>query len=222
MQVELWLWSLQVDAEKLDQYRQLLSVDERARAERFVKPKDCDHYIAGRGRLREILGTETGHDPADLVFEYGPQGKPALNNGPAFNLSHSGGLAALAIGGTAPLGVDIEEIRPVENAVAQRFFTCDENQALATLSPSQWLAGFYRCWTRKEAVIKAVGQGLSMPLDSFDVTLSADIPADVTRIDGGHAGNWQLIHIDPAPDFMGALAVFTEGKPLDLKWRERP
>lgn len=205
----------------MERYHGLLSADEHARAARFVKPQDADSFTAGRARLREILGAETGCDPARLVFDYGPQGKPSLGNGPAFNLSHSGGMAALAIADKATLGIDIEKIRPVEKDVAHRFFSNQENQDLDRVPPAQWLEGFYRCWTRKEAVIKAVGQGLSMPLDSFDVTLLADAPAKLCRIVNGDARDWQLAHINPAQGFMGALAVRTDGTPLVLNWRER-
>ncbi|MEY8099550.1 4'-phosphopantetheinyl transferase superfamily protein [Falsihalocynthiibacter sp. S25ZX9] len=221
MQVEIWLWSLQANNSTLERYHGLLSADERARADRFVKPRDAASFTAGRARLREILGAEIGRDPASLVFKYGPQGKPSLVDGPAFNLSHSGGLAALAIAGTDILGIDIEKIRPVETGVAERFFSSQESRDLATLPPSQWLEGFYRCWTRKEAVIKAVGQGLSMPLDSFDVTLLPDTPAKLSRITGGDARDWQLAHFIPTAGFKGALAVRTNGTSLKLNWRER-
>ena len=181
MKVDLWLWSLEADTQA---DRALLSPDESARADRFVKARDAALYVAGRSRLRRILAAETGRAPADLTFDYGPQGKPSLQNGPAFNLSHAGGMAALA-----------------------------------SLAPDEWLNGFYRCWTRKEAVIKAVGQGLSMPLDSFDVTLAPDVPAALTRIAGGMAKDWHLTALDAGPGFMAALAMQNYGTPVQVRWR---
>ncbi|KEJ95569.1 4'-phosphopantetheinyl transferase [Pseudosulfitobacter pseudonitzschiae] len=216
MKVDLWLWSLEADTQA---DRGLLSPDECARADRFVKERDAALYVAARSRLRRILAAETGQAPADLMFDYGPQGKPALHGGPAFNLSHAGGMAALAICDTGPLGIDIEKIRPVEKEVATRFFSASENTALASLAPDEWLNGFYRCWTRKEAVIKAVGQGLSMPLDSFDVTLTPDVPAALTRIAGGVANDWHLTALDAGPGFMAALAVQSYGAPVQVRWR---
>ncbi|MBM2294814.1 4'-phosphopantetheinyl transferase superfamily protein [Sulfitobacter pseudonitzschiae] len=216
MKVDLWLWSLEADTQA---DRALLSPDERARADRFVKARDAALYIAGRSRLRRILAAETGRAPADLRFDYGAQGKPSLQNGPAFNLSHAGGMAALAVCETGVPGIDIEKIRPVEKEVATRFFSASENAALASLAPDEWLNGFYRCWTRKEAVIKAVGQGLSMPLDSFDVTLAPDVPAALTRIAGGMAKDWHLTALDAGPGFMAALAMQNYGTPVKVRWR---
>ena len=222
MRVDLWLWSLRSGMSSQEQDRALLSDDECVRADRFVKQSDRDDYTAGRARLRRLLAAQTGQSAADLEFTYGPQGKPELAAGPAFNLSHSGGMAALAICDFGSVGIDIEAMRPVEEAVAHQFFSARENRALATLTSDQWLAGFYRCWTRKEAVIKAVGQGLSMPLDSFDVTLLADDDPALTRIEGGSARDWQLRSLDIAPGFMGALAVPVIDTALDLNWCERP
>ena len=218
--VDLWLWSLHATPSRLYEARQILSPDEIARAERFVRPADRDMYIAARARLREILGMETGRAACDLVFDYGPNGKPALPGGPGFNLSHSGGLAALAVCADGAPGIDIEQIRPIEDAVARRYFTAEEYRQLGALPDHHWLDGFYRCWTRKEAVVKAVGLGLSMPLTAFDVTLTPNSPAHITRIDGQDATNWTLLHLDPAEGFVGALALQANRQPVEVNWRE--
>lgn len=218
--VDGWLWSLDVPPEALRTFDAVVSDDERARANRFVRPVHRDRHIAGRGRLRQILGDVTGTDPRDLVFLLNPQGKPALDGGPHFNLSHTGALAALAVSDDGPLGIDIERRAEIEDAVARHSFSPAEYAALSRLPATEWRAGFYRCWTRKEAIIKAVGLGLSMPLDSFDVSLTPDAPVELLRIDGDRAESWRLIHFDPAPGVTGALAARTDGRDIARTWRE--
>jgi 4'-phosphopantetheinyl transferase len=218
--VDVWLWSLDPPGERLADLRALCAEDELARAARFVREVHRDRHIAGRGRLREILGAETGRDPRDIVFRYGANGKPSIAGGPAFNLSHSGDLAALAISRDGPVGIDIERHREIEDAVARHHFSPAEYAALSALSGAAWLDGFYRCWTRKEAVIKTNGLGLSMPLDSFDVTLAPGAPARLERIAGDAAEAWRLVHFDPAPGWSGAIAARTGGREIALTWRD--
>jgi len=200
-----------------------LSPDEAARAARFVFERDRIAYRIGRGRLREILGAHTGEAPEALRFTYGDHGKPALPGGPEFNLSHSGGLACLAISDRV-LGVDIEAHREIEEGVAERFFSPAEYAALSALPASGWTDGFFRCWTRKEAVVKAMGDGLSIPLDRFDVTLGPGEPPRMTRLDPEHgaAAGWRLAHLDLGPGMTGALAMETGGEALRIALREAP
>lgn len=219
-QVDLWLWSLDMPDDQLGAMRRFMTDDEIARAERFVNPVHRDMHIAGRGRLREILGVETGRNASDIIFEYGRNNKPTIAGGPHFNLSHSGGLAALAISRDGALGLDIEEIRPIEDSVARHFFTSAEYSELAQLSPDLWLDGFFRCWTRKEAVIKAVGLGLSMPLASFDVTLTPEKAPEILRFQDDDAAAWKLVHFSPATGLVGALAARTDGRGIVLNWHE--
>jgi 4'-phosphopantetheinyl transferase len=219
VEVDLWIWSLGGDPGPLAAH---LSPEEEARAARFVRPGDGDAYRIGRGRLRAILGGLTGTAPGALVFDTNPQGKPSLAGGPSFNLSHSGGLAVLAVGpaGTA-LGIDIEAPRAVEEGVARRFFSPAEQAALAGW-PGDWLDGFFRIWTRKEAVVKGCGPGLSMPLDCFDVTLD-DAPR-LTRLDypGQRVADWQMRHLGLGTAHLGALAVACGARPLSVRLREGP
>ena len=205
--VDIWEWSL--DAPHGTEA--LLSPDERARAARFVNPVHAARFAAGRGRLRAALGRVTGRDPASLRFETNPQGKPSLPDGPEFNLSHSGARAMLAVSDGPEVGVDIEEWRPVEPAVARRYFTAAERAELAAM---EFREGFFRCWTRKEAVIKAVGLGLSMPLGSFDVTLGA--APRLARIEGGAASEWHLADLSPGPGCAAALAIRDPSGPPDV------
>ena len=179
--------------------------------------RDRARFVAGRGRMREVMGEVMARSPASLRFVYDGQGKPGLEGGPAFNLSHSGGWAALAVSPGPAVGVDIERHRPIEHAVAERFFSPPERAALDGLSAHDWTAAFFRCWTRKEAFLKACGTGLWRRLDSFDVTLAQDEAARITRIDpeaGSDAGlveEWTLAHLDLGPGFVGAIALRAPG-----------
>lgn len=216
--VDLTLWSLSAAADPT-----CLSADETARAERFVYDKHRAAYISARSGLRHHLGEITGRDPTDLRFTYGAQGKPSLADGPFFNLSHSGDLACLAVHDTIDLGVDIEVHRFVEDGLAERFFSLTENRALQSLAPEKRVAGFFRCWTRKEAVIKALGGGLSIPLDAFDVTLDADNAA-LTRLDPAHgqARDWALAAFQIGTDVAGCVAAKTGGDEVLLNIKSQP
>lgn len=219
VEVTLHFWSLHVTGDLQTRYRAFLSQDETDRMARLVYDKHRDAYLAARGGLRKTLGDEMGMPPEALKFEYGPQGKPALPNGPFFNLSHAGGYACLAIHPTCPLGVDIEAFRPVEEGVAKRFFSPSENASLAAIPAAGKQAGFFRCWTRKEAIIKAIGGGLSIPLDAFDVTLFPDDTPQLIRLDAtyGEAPDWALAHIEMGAGMVGAVAAKTNGARLRLR-----
>jgi 4'-phosphopantetheinyl transferase len=212
--VDLWLWPLLPGADAA-----VLSAEEVARAARFVHAADADAYRAAHVRMRQILGRVTGADPAALVFTISPWGKPALPGGPPFNLSHSGGWAALAVA-PVDVGVDIEAHRAVEPAVAERFFSAAERAALASETGAAWTGAFFRCWTRKEAFVKAQGQGLSLPLDSFDVTFGVADPPRISRIADGRPADWTLIDLPLGPGWAGAMAVQARGRPVRLILRE--
>jgi 4'-phosphopantetheinyl transferase len=221
--VDLWVWSLAVDEGERARLDQFLSDEEHARANRFVFARDRERFVVAHGALRDILGRRLGVAPGALRFSISEHGKPALKSsvGPFhFNLTHSEDLAALA---TAPLelGVDIEFIRPLKEDVAERFFSKREIAALAALPAEDQLTGFYRCWTRKEAIVKAIGEGLSHALDSFDVSVAAGQPAIVERWgdESDTARQWRLANFEPAPGFAGAIACLTNGSPLDFTMR---
>ncbi|MEZ5797653.1 MAG: 4'-phosphopantetheinyl transferase superfamily protein [Paracoccaceae bacterium] len=219
--VELWQWPLAGSARALQRWRSALSPDESARAARFVRPADADAFVVGRGMLRQILGQVTGLPPQDLVFDYGAQGRPSLRGAamPLFNLSHSGGRAVLAVADDGQPGVDIEWMRPVEPAVAWHHFSQAENWALAAMTGAAWQDGFFRCWTRKEAVLKAHGDGLALPLSGFDVSLDA-LDACVLRMEFDDARAWRLAPFEPAPGYVGAVALRGGGPGLRLVERQ--
>ena len=153
----------------------MLSPAERARAERFVREADRWRFVISHGALRSILGDYLGLPAAALVFGSLGSGKPFLVSAPEvhFNLSHSAEFAVVAVART-PVGIDIEQIHPFEDEsdIASRSFSTAECDALKSLTEAERLSAFFRCWTRKEAYVKARGDGLSIPLDSFSVSLT--------------------------------------------------
>ncbi len=188
--IHLWWTSLAQPARVVQQLLHTLSPDEQERAASFRHDLHRGRFVVGRGTLRAILSRYTGVAPAALRFAYGENGKPALalptgGRRLCFNVSHSDDHALLAFAYDREIGVDLERMRPLDDAeaIAERFFSPEERQALRNLPPEERLGGFYRCWTRKEAVIKAVGGGLAIPLDSFTVTLGAAEPPRLLRYD---------------------------------------
>ena len=226
--IDLWVWSLRQPANAVARLAQLLSDDECARAARFLSPQNGDGYIAGRGRLREILADYLALLPSQLVFGYGAAGKPFLDgvrDAPAFNLSHSGDWAVLAVtAARRPIGIDIETIRPLKEDIAGRFFAASEAAALAALPPDLQTAAFFRCWTRKEAFIKAKGDGLGYSLQAFEVSLLENEPAVVKSIAGQtphQVADWRLHHFEPAPGLVGAIAIDTGSPDASVVVRRR-
>lgn len=197
--------------------QRLLSGDEIDRADRFATRTLRDRYIVGRAGLRLGLAAALDKAPVALRFDYGTNGKPALVDEPEFdgagklhfNLSHSGGRALLAVAVGAGVGVDIELVRSdIEvDDLAGRFFSPRERAAYRAFPQHERAAAFFRCWTRKEAIIKAVGDGLGLPLDSFDVDLDTYNSRVLRFIDQSHPDDWSLLHLDPAADYVGAVAV---------------
>lgn len=216
--IDLWVWDL--DARQ-DVDLSVLSSGEQQRARRFVQPLHQDRYAVGRATLRHILSRYSGKPASGLAFDYGPNGKPALAGDVFFNLSHSENQAALAVTRGCDLGLDIQHYRPVETDLAERFFSLREREELAALGPSRFADGFFRCWTRKEAVLKARGEGLSVELDSFDVTLTPDTPPQLLRYapDPVCVDSLRLHHLDFAPDLVGAIAVFSHARPVTVTRR---
>ena len=176
------------------------------------------------GLLRELLGQYLSTPPDKVQFHYAERGKPALaqtdptptaGDPPVhFNVSHTRSLALLAFSSDRHLGVDVEFIRPMENwaDIARRFFSQNELAELRALPPEQRDEGFYTCWTRKESYIKARGEGLHLPLDSFDVTLTPGLPERLTAED---ASNWTLVSLYPREGYAAALTA--EGQNLNLQ-----
>lgn len=223
-EVHIWRASLQPSAEEIKLLGQLLTPDEQARARRFHFRKDREHFIVARGILRSILARYLNTEPVRLRFDYSQHGKPSLRrefggDNFRFNLSHSQGLVLYAFARGRELGVDIEFLREnfAGEKIAQEFFSPHEVADLRLLPPSQRTEAFFHCWTRKEAYIKAIGEGLSMPLDEFDVSLCPEEPAALlgNRKLPQEVLRWSLLTIEVDFEYVAAVAV--EGHDWRLK-----
>ena len=213
--VALFLLDLSLMAGAESTWRELLSSDEQERAARFHFARDRQYFCAARASLRTLLGGYLKATPREVAFQYSDKGKPGLtshrrSHAIAFNVSHSGDFALLGFTRSCEIGVDIEKIRDDFDsaAIARRFFSAHEQEQLSRLRADQQHHAFFRCWTRKEAFIKALGEGLSHPLDQFDVSLETAGPVSLTtRPDAGEAERWWLQSVDAGPGYAAAFAV---------------
>lgn len=211
--IDVWCAALDLAAEELARLERTLAAEERARAGRFVFERDRERFVAARGLLRQILAAYRGAPPEALRFRYSAKGKPALEDAGAgleFNLAHSHGLALYAVAWRRPVGVDVERVREdidVEG-IAGRFFSPKEAAALRAIPQAERVRAFFRCWTRKEALLKAWGEGLPFGLNRFSVSLAArEARILETPFTPSESGRWWLYPLEPAPEFVGALAV---------------
>jgi 4'-phosphopantetheinyl transferase len=196
--------------------RGTLSPDELERAARFRFDADQKDFIHTRGTLRRLLGSYLHIAPHELRFAYSEYGRPmfatsVLSDTLDFNVSHTAGLALLAFARGRKIGVDVEKVRRDFGTaeIAERFFSMAERSALRELPEQQRHDAFFRCWTRKEAFIKALGEGLSHPLDQFDVSLTPGRPAALlaTRPDAEEVTSWSLWDIQVPGGYVAALAA---------------
>ena len=221
--VHIWHANQDEPVYPIEQLWQTLSADEQQRAARFHFERDRRRFIVGRGLLRAMLGRYLQQEASRLQFCYGPRGKPSLTSEWGghvlkFNVSHSNGHILYAIASQREIGADIEHIHvlPEADDIARRFFSADENAVFCQLPPGEKPVAFFNCWTRKEAYIKATGDGLSRPLDQFSVSFAPgasprlvqcyDIPAEVHR--------WSFYALYPAPEYIAAICV--EGQDCSL------
>jgi 4'-phosphopantetheinyl transferase len=219
-EVHVWRAALDHRPSQIDSLLDTLAEDEQQRAGRFYFPIDRERFIVARGVLREILGFYLNRAARSVSFCYGPFAKPALawesaGNTIHFNMSHSHGVALYAFTRGREIGIDLEYIREdleVEQ-LAGRFFSQREIATLRALPVALRKYAFFLCWTRKEAYIKARGEGLSLPLDEFDVSLIPGEPAALlgTQTDPNEALRWSLQELSPGPGFVSALAVEGHG-----------
>ncbi|MCB2099392.1 MAG: 4'-phosphopantetheinyl transferase superfamily protein [Rhodobacterales bacterium] len=208
----LWLLDLTGDPEP---DMALLDADERTRSAAAASARGRRRFALRRQALRHLLAAYGGLTAADVAYAVGPWGRPRLAAAPPrpvrFNASHAGDWGLVALTRDRDPGVDLEALVPHDDldAVARRYFADRERADLAALAPADRLAGFYRAWTRKEALIKAWGEGLSHPLDAFAVSLAAGEPPRLRWLDHGRrpGDGWALAHLDPAPGYVGALAL---------------
>jgi 4'-phosphopantetheinyl transferase len=215
MAVHIWLGALDQPPSVVARMLALLTEAEQQQAGRFRFERDRRRYIVAHRMLRDLLGTYTRHDPSAVTLGAGAYGKPFIQRQAdepdlRFNLSHSHEAALVALTLGREVGVDVEFMRPLDDAdiVAQHFFAPTERATLAALAEQEKLPAFYTCWSRKEAIIKALGLGLALPLDAFDVTLAPGVPAQLLRLDTAppQTTRWQLADLPPIPGYAAALA----------------
>lgn len=210
--VHVWRLRIQDAKSAVDHLRLLLSDEEKERASRFYFEHLEQSFVTARGTLRMILETHTGTPANRIQLRYGEKGKPILATPSRirFNVSHSGDLAVFALTSDCDIGIDIEKIRsiPDRHEIANRFFCPEEARELALLGATDQERGFFLCWTRKEAYIKAIGDGLSAPLDAFQVTLKPGERAQFVRFrtDPDLVNQWSLNNLDLDPLYAAAIA----------------
>jgi 4'-phosphopantetheinyl transferase len=225
-EVHSWCASLDVPPETCAHVYATLTPGERTRSARFQFERDQQRFIVAHGALRDLLGRYLETQPSRISFVYNAFGKPDLSpefgNRLTFNLSHSAGLALIAIASASNVGVDIEYIRAGSDYadIARHFFSAAEVDYLMALPSHAYAEAFFSCWTKKEAYLKACGEGLAIPLNSFSVPLTTDpapTPLDlhVASRDIVPAKRWSLYTLRPAPGYAGALAIEGTG------WRLR-
>ena len=221
--VHVWLADVDASGPARERLVSALSADERARAARFCFERDRRRYAHCRGVLRHLLAAYLNVDPRDSVFQTGPNGKPHLARPAArqlaFNVSHSEALALIAVSRRGEVGIDIEAYRPLpdRDVLARQFFSPNESARLGSLPETCRAAAFFTCWSRKEAFVKAVGDGLSYPLAAFDVAFA---PGEPPRLDvpGDRPGadRWALEALAAPPGY--AAALVTEGRRRVACW----
>lgn len=225
-EVHVWCASLKQPAHLVQWLYGLLSSAEKTRAGRYHFQHLRQSFVVARGVLRLLLSRYIDLPPHELEITYHKAGKPQLSETHGrtvfFNLSHSHELALYAISSTHKVGIDLEYIRPVEDLIqiAERNFSAQETAELKSLAPDQTLRGFFHCWTRKEAYIKAIGAGVSFPLHEFDVSLTPGEPAKLIQVAGStqEAARWSMVDLSRPDGYAAALVA--EGNIRNIAYRE--
>ena len=214
--IEVEIAALDAGSETVQHLTSLLSAQELDRADRFTLDQGRSRFIVARATLRRMLGQRLRVRPENIELVYGSRGKPALApslaySGLRFNVSHHGEFAVYAFALDREVGIDVEAIRNIPDAdeVACFIFSQHEYEMYDALDAPDKARGFFNCWTRKEAFIKALGAGLSFPLDSFEVSLAPDEPARFIHVEGvaGLDCGWMLHTFEPQPGLIGAVAA---------------
>jgi 4'-phosphopantetheinyl transferase len=211
---EIHVWTLHLEAPQLlaPMFEPILSADEKNRAAHFRFEHPRNLFVSARGALRCLLGRYLDIHPARIRFKYGSKGKPALasNASIEFNTTHSGHMAAFAFTVGCQIGIDLEQVRPLHDAleIANRYFCSDEAAEIVALPPNEQERSFFLCWTRKEAYIKAIGDGLSAPLHEFRVTIKSSEPARLVHLarEEKAAQEWTLHDLRLDPNYASAVA----------------
>jgi len=223
-EAHVWRASLDQNERALANLEALLSQDEYRKAMRYHRPVDRDQYIAGRGILRTIISAYLRLSPGELRFAYNEYGKPAVSDDQNdralnFNLSHSNGLALYAITRGRLVGIDIEYIREdfATIDIAEHFFSKDEVRSLMAVPTDRRVEAFFNCWSRKESYIKAIGMGVSYPLDGFTVSLAPNEAPALLKVaaDESEPSRWQMHELKAGKGYAASLII--EASPVVLK-----
>jgi 4'-phosphopantetheinyl transferase len=216
--IELWTSFLQdiLDEGILEQYKELLTPEEKTQQRRFHFERDQHRYLVTRALVRIVLSKYCDIDPKDWIFLKGSHGKPSIGNNHAdaagifFNISHTNGMVIVGVASEPSIGVDVENLdrRKPSLGIAETFFASAEVEALRELSDSEQQRRFYEYWTLKESYIKAIGLGLSIPLDNFSFSFPAESTIRLT-IDNqsDHDDQWHFWQFQPASGYMAAVCV---------------
>jgi len=222
-EVHVWRVNLECGA-TLTRLERVLDRTECERARRFQVKEMCHNFITARAGLRMILGGYLGQDPQEVLFEYGRYGKPALvraqnPNDLRFNVSHTHGLALIVVTRHRDVGIDVEYTKRAidTDGLASHFFSPNEWATIRSLSISERRRAFFACWTRKEAFLKARGEGLFLPLDAFDVSVAANEPAQLLRVqwDASELKHWTLKDLPLDNAYVATMAA--EGYDWNLR-----
>ena len=214
--IHVWRARLDLPRERLRQLERTLIPGEHERITQLRYEMDQRRATASRGLVRSILAGYAARPAAELSFTYGPEGKPEMSAAPCgeplhFNSTHSGDVLLVAVGRVPSLGIDVERIRPVARfeRVARRAFSEEERRRIDALRPEERNEAFITCWTRKEACVKAIGEGVWSAFGRFEVSVESGEPAELLTVDGhpAAAGEWSLYHLEPAGGYVGALAT---------------
>ncbi len=224
--VDVWGIPLDPEQHNLPGFLELLSDDELQRVDSCASTARYNEFVITRGHLRNIIGRILDKPPRDLVFEPGNHGKPFLagrdqRRGVSFSVSHTQDLALIAVTLHRAVGIDVEKIHPVDHErLAHRFFSRAEYTALQQIQGTARLSAFFITWVRKEAIVKAIGEGIVLGLDEFDVSVCPETPPvlQAARWGAGPVGDWSLADIRINDDYAACMAV--AGKPCRLRlWR---
>lgn len=231
---ETHVWCAPVDME-INAYRDIaasLSAQELQRASTLGSAQIKHRFMTSRALLRNILSRYLHLSAERISIAYSPSGKPRLDSQHResdimFSIAHSGDLTLIAITTNSEIGIDIERIRTMEMSgiIASQFFSKDERLELQNSPPRERLEGFFNCWTRKEAYLKAIGGNKIIEPNSIDVSIAAEAPARILKIagDGFEASQWSIRSLLPAPGYVAAVAVRCKGAKLScLQWPETP
>ncbi|ABG53648.1 MAG: 4'-phosphopantetheinyl transferase superfamily protein [Trichodesmium sp. St16_bin4-tuft] len=219
--VHIWSTNLKLSSDKIEELSTILSPDEKNRANKFYFEKDKNRFIIARGTLRTILSRYLNIEPKKLQFTYSDRGKPYLKNTSIlFNLSHSQDLALYGITKINLIGIDLEYIRPMNDAVnlAKRFFSLQEYKLISQLPPQKQQETFFKIWTCKEAYLKATGDGLAGHLEKVEICLTPEKPVEFFSINGDieAASHWYLYQFIPQPNYIAAVVVAEKNQKLSF------